>query len=217
MNGGYTKLFSDIITSSIWNEDDKTRIVWITLLALSNAHGRVHCALPSLAIMSRVKDDECEKAIKKLESPDRHSRTDTHEGRRIEKTEGGWLIINYEKHRNRLSENPENVALRERVKRHRDKIKSNEDRKGARFTKPTPEQIAEYSASIEYPLDGEAWCDSYEQKGWMVGKSRMKDWKAAVRNWKRNGWKPVENKQEDDRLSVSRFYKGDKNNGKEMV
>jgi len=56
------------------------------------------------------------------------------------------------------------------------------------FAIPTPEEISEYSQSIGYPLDGQAWCDSYEQKGWMVGKNRMKSWKAAVRTWKTNGY-----------------------------
>jgi hypothetical protein len=53
---------------------------------------------------------------------------------------------------------------------------------------PSPEQVTAYSASIGYPLDGQAWCDSYEVKGWAVGKVRMKDWQCAVRNWKTNGY-----------------------------
>lgn len=53
---------------------------------------------------------------------------------------------------------------------------------------PTAEQVTAYSASIGYPMDGQAWCDSYKEKGWAVGKSgkKMKDWQAAVRNWKTN-------------------------------
>lgn len=58
------------------------------------------------------------------------------------------------------------------------------------FSPPSPQEVAEYSLSIGYPLNGQAWCDSYAQKGWMVGKSKMKDWRAAVRNWKANGWQP---------------------------
>lgn len=52
------------------------------------------------------------------------------------------------------------------------------------FVPPTPEEVEAYSIEIGYPLNGQGWCDSYAQKGWMVGKSKMKDWKAAVRNWK---------------------------------
>lgn len=57
-----------------------------------------------------------------------------------------------------------------------------------RFTPPSPQAVTDYSASIGYPLNGEAWCDSYAQKGWKVGRNPMKDWKAAVRNWKTNGY-----------------------------
>jgi hypothetical protein len=63
-------------------------------------------------------------------------------------------------------------------------------RPSTRFVKPAPEEVSAYSAEIGYPMNGEAWCDAYEQKGWTVGKNKMKDWKAAVRNWKRNGWRP---------------------------
>ena len=45
-------------------------------------------------------------------------------------------------------------------------------------------------------FDPERFVDFYAQKGWMVGKSRMKDWKASVRNWVRTS-KPIrETKQE---------------------
>lgn len=53
---------------------------------------------------------------------------------------------------------------------------------------PTPEQVAGYSAHIGYPLAGAEFCDFYAAKGWMVGKAKMKDWQAAVRNWKSSGW-----------------------------
>jgi hypothetical protein len=60
----------------------------------------------------------------------------------------------------------------------------------SRFIIPTPEEVTAYAEEVGYPLNGAAWCDSYAQKGWMVGRSKMKDWRAAVRNWKTNGWKP---------------------------
>jgi hypothetical protein len=56
------------------------------------------------------------------------------------------------------------------------------------FTPPSADEVARYADDIGYPLDGQAWCDSYAQKGWMVGRAKMKDWKAAVRNWKAHGW-----------------------------
>jgi hypothetical protein len=62
------------------------------------------------------------------------------------------------------------------------------EKKTTRFTPPTPEEVTKFSKSIGHPLDGEAWCNSYEAKGWMIGKSKMKNWKSAVINWKTNGW-----------------------------
>jgi hypothetical protein len=55
-----------------------------------------------------------------------------------------------------------------------------------RFVKPEPAAVTAYAESIGYKLDGEQFCDYYTSKGWLVGKSPMKDWQAAVRTWKRN-------------------------------
>lgn len=51
---------------------------------------------------------------------------------------------------------------------------------------PSPADVTAYSAFIGYPLDGQAWCDSYAMKGWKVGRTPMKDWQCAVRTWKTN-------------------------------
>lgn len=121
--GGYTKLWSDIITSSVWNEDNKTRIVWITMLATANARGFVSGVPTSMAILARVEKEDFDKAIGILTSPDPESRTPDHDGRRIEKVEGGWLILNYENHRNRISDDPAAISSRERQKKWREKHK----------------------------------------------------------------------------------------------
>jgi hypothetical protein len=55
------------------------------------------------------------------------------------------------------------------------------------FNPPSVEEVAAYAAEKGYrPFDAEHFVDFYEAKGWMVGKNKMKDWKAAVRNAK--GW-----------------------------
>lgn len=53
------------------------------------------------------------------------------------------------------------------------------------FTPPTLEQVKEYCAERKNNVDAERFIDFYACKGWMVGKNKMKDWKAAVRNWER--------------------------------
>jgi hypothetical protein len=100
---GYTKLFNSILMSTIWREDDKTRIVWITLLAMADKNGVAETSLPSLADAARVSFDDCIKALEKLKSPDEYSRTKDNEGRRITEIEGGFLLLNHGKYREKMS------------------------------------------------------------------------------------------------------------------
>lgn len=99
---GFTKLFSSIVTSTIWQEDDKTRIVWITMLALSNRYGEVGASIPGLAMAANVSIEDCQKSLEKLKSPDPYSRSKEHEGRRVKEVEGGFLILNYGHYREKM-------------------------------------------------------------------------------------------------------------------
>lgn len=60
------------------------------------------------------------------------------------------------------------------------------DKRAKRFTPPTLVQVKEYCAEKGYGIDCERFIDFYESKGWMIGKNKMKDWKAAVRTWTRS-------------------------------
>lgn len=54
------------------------------------------------------------------------------------------------------------------------------------FRKPTFEEVQAYCQERNNGIDPEQFIDYYESKGWVVGKSKMKDWKACVRTWERN-------------------------------
>lgn len=54
-----------------------------------------------------------------------------------------------------------------------------------KFSPPTVEDINAYCREQGYMVDAERFVDHYSSNGWMVGKNKMKDWKAAVRNWNR--------------------------------
>lgn len=112
----YTKLFSNIITSTIWNEDDQTRIVWITMLALADKNGEVQGTVPGLARIAGVPTEACRNAIAKFLAPDPDSRSKDDEGRRIEPIDGGWFLINYAKYREMASDSDrkEKAAARQR-------------------------------------------------------------------------------------------------------
>lgn len=65
--------------------------------------------------------------------------------------------------------------------------------KEKKFTKPTPKEVSDYAKEINFNLDGDYFCDWNDARGWLVSKNPMKDWKAAVRTWKRNGNKFTNN------------------------
>jgi len=96
---GYTKLFTSLLSSSIWTEDDQTRILWITMLAMADKNGEIQASIPGLARMAGISIDATTRGIEKFLSPDAFSRTPDCEGRRIEIIPGGWEIINHRKYR----------------------------------------------------------------------------------------------------------------------
>lgn len=103
--GGFTKLFSRILTSSVWSESNEVRITWITLLAATGPDGIARTTLPGLSRLANLSIEDTEKAVKVLCSPDRYSRTAEHEGRRIREERDaqgnliGYFVFNYSKHR----------------------------------------------------------------------------------------------------------------------
>lgn len=57
---------------------------------------------------------------------------------------------------------------------------------GGRFQKPTLEEVGAYCAERRNCVDPSSFVDFYESKGWMIGRNKMKDWKAAVRTWEKS-------------------------------
>lgn len=54
------------------------------------------------------------------------------------------------------------------------------------FVPPTVEEVAQYCQERKNGIDPQRFVDSYQAKGWMIGKNKVKDWKACVRTWERN-------------------------------
>lgn len=55
-----------------------------------------------------------------------------------------------------------------------------------RFAPPTLEEVTAYCRERGNKVDPQKFVDFYTMKGWMVGKNKMKDWRAAVRTWERS-------------------------------
>lgn len=99
MSSGFAKVYSSMLSSSVWSHSSDVRIVWITMLAMSDASGFVAVSVPGLAHQARVPESAVHEAIVIFTSPDPVSRTAAEEGRRVRVVEGGFEIINHSRYR----------------------------------------------------------------------------------------------------------------------
>ncbi len=53
------------------------------------------------------------------------------------------------------------------------------------FVAPSLQEVKDYVSEKGYTVDAQRFIDFYESKGWMIGKNKMKDWRAAIRTWTR--------------------------------
>lgn len=61
-----------------------------------------------------------------------------------------------------------------------------------KFVPPTVEEVRAYCQERGNKVDPQAFVDHYTSNGWMVGKNKMKSWKAAVGTWERSSWQSRE-------------------------
>lgn len=83
----------------------------------------------------------------------------------------------------------------------RTQITTEEPKKSTRFIVPSLEEIKSYCSERKNKVDAERFFDFYQSKGWMVGKNKMKDWKAAVRNWEKRDKDDQKVKKQDDMIN----------------
>lgn len=92
--------------------------------------------------------------------------------------------------------NANETPTKEKEKEGKEELPNGSSKKAAHraaFRPPSVEEVVAYATEANLALDANRFCDYYASKGWLVGKARMKDWKAAARNWAardRGGVKP---------------------------
>lgn len=121
---GWTKLYESIVRSSVWSEDDKTRIMWITMMASADQFGHVTGSIPGMAAIARMTIAEAKKAINKLCGPDPYSQTPDKQGARLTIADGGWDIVNHAKYRNSADPERRRQQNRDAQERYRNKAKN---------------------------------------------------------------------------------------------
>lgn len=137
---GYAKVFSSIVTSSLWCMEHAVLRIWIAMLTTCNSEGVVEGSIPGFASLCRVTIEEMEKAVQVLSSPDPHSRTQDFEGRRIEVIPGGWRILNYKSYRDKGQEKEGSKAPFMRASRQRAKARQHPETVGNAL----PEECTSY-------------------------------------------------------------------------
>lgn len=100
-------------------------------------------------------------------------------------------VVNYSKYQ--LSTNESTIE--QPINNHQTTTNNNVNKERSIFIPPTFEQVSEYCAERKNNVDASKFFNFYEAKGWMVGKNKMKDWKAGVRTWEKSNEKVEEPKE----------------------
>ena len=103
--------------------------------------------------------------------------------------------------------NDDVTILSTQVRLGKDRLgKDNRESKSQAFTAPTLDEVNEYCLERNNSVDPVRFIDFYESKGWMVGKNKMKDWKAAIRTWEQ---RDKETPKKKDHGYMEREYSDD--------
>ena len=95
---------------------------------------------------------------------------------------------------------------KDRLELGKDSIEEEPKGKAKRFTPPTLEEVTAYCIERNNSVDPQHFIDYYTSNGWLVGKNKMKDWKAAVRTWERNGYSSKSTNQNTKAQELDNFY-----------
>ena len=211
----YGKIFGSLFDGSMRGQPNLI-LVFVNMLCRCNPDGTDdrHARVISDEIglpLATVK--EC---LVALESPDTESRTPDQDGRRLVRLDfhrdWGWKIVNYDKYqvmRSEIDRREQNRLAQQRHRQHLSAPVSTDKhcqppsapvavavavaeavKKENKARPADMRTLAEYFAELGMPeSEAQKFNDFYTSKGWMVGKSPMRDWKAAARNWHK-GYKP---------------------------
>lgn len=118
-----------------------------------------------------------------IDANNRRYQNGTKGGRPVTKTEPN---NNLESNYNKPSDNQ---TITKSKPKENDNVKEKDnvnDNNKKTFTPPSVSDVSDYCTLNGYGIDPESFVDFYASKGWMVGKNKMKDWKASVRTWVRS-------------------------------
>jgi len=86
---------------------------------------------------------------------------------------------------------PQDCVLPTNLPNHTNLTNQESIRARTRFTPPSVDEVEEYRKERKSTIDPHRFVDFYASKNWMVGKNKMKDWKAAFRGWESRKQQPT--------------------------
>lgn len=199
MTDTFVKLYGTILDSSVWGEPLAVRVVWIAMLTMADKHGVVAASNDGIARRANVPLKATEKALAVLEAPDPRSKSQEYDGRRIERFDGGWRILNYERYRDKRSDRQ--VRDAQRQQRHRDRGVTERDitpsHTVSRNVAPDGEADADTKADAETTSPSPARADLSAQTlaTLRIPPEKLKSWRALLEGMTEgvgtSGMKPV--------------------------
>ena len=172
------------------------RNLWLTILLSANHKpnkwqgmvikaGQFVTSLQGLSDRSGLSVQSVRTALKKLQSTGEISVKSTNKNTLITVIKWADFQIveeNQQSINNQLTNNQQTINKQSTTNKN-DKNDKNEKKYNI---PPSFEDVADYCRQRHNNIDPQTFIDFYESKGWMVGKNKMKDWKACIRTWERS-------------------------------
>lgn len=204
---GWFKLHRELVEKPIWlNSTPEQKAILITILSMANfkpnkwewngeqfelKEGQFITSLESIASKAGkgISVQNVRTALNRFEKLKFLTNQSTKTGRLI--TIENWGIYQAEEDKPNKVSNKDLTKSQQRPNKDLTPNKESKKEKNVRnkesshFVPPTLDEVRDYCMERENTVDAARFIDFYSAKGWMVGKNKMKDWRASVRTWER--------------------------------
>ena len=195
LQNGFIALYRSLLSWG-WHADPATGWLFVNLLLMANwedgewqgmivKRGQLVTGRKALAAQTGLSERQIRTALDHLKSTNELTIKSTNKFSLI-------TIVNYGKFQDVQSDidqqNDQQVDQRptsNRPQLNKDNKEQQNVKPRKRFTPPSVDEVAAYCQERGNAVDAQRFVDFYASKGWKVGSSGMKDWRAAVRNWER--------------------------------
>ncbi len=200
---GYIKLYRKLLENPIVCKDADHLAVW-TYLLLKATHrerdsifkgeritlkpGQLIAGRKSIASFLKINEIKVQRILKLLENEHQIEQQTSNRNRLITILNWGLYQGNEQQDEqqmnNKRTTDEQQMNTYKNIKNDKND-KNDKNNKNNIFIPPTLEEVTSYCKKRNNSVDPQRFIDFYSAKGWMIGKNKMKDWKAAVRTWER--------------------------------